>query len=74
MFAIPEMIDRIDQLDNATANMVRRAIEEVGTKKRRVSIPWDTGEVYAYPHSRGGISWGVNGGRDGFCIARGLEQ
>lgn len=29
-------------------------------------------QAYAYRHSAGGISWGVNAGAAGFCIARGV--
>jgi hypothetical protein len=51
---------------------VERAIEltrEHGDH-RSVNMP-DGSEAYAYPHARG-IAWGVNGGENGFNIARGV--
>jgi hypothetical protein len=32
------------------------------------------GEAYAYPHARGGTSWGFNAGDTGFCVARGVRD
>ena len=34
----------------------------------------DGGEAYAYPHPAGGVSWGVNSGETGHCIARGVVR
>lgn len=40
----------------------------------RGSVPVENGEAYAYPHPGGGIAWGVNGGAQGFNIARGVKK
>jgi hypothetical protein len=62
-----------DELDAETQAVVRRVVE-----KARINGTWDekfrTGDVYAYQHPGGGISWGVNGGEKGFNIARDIAK
>ena len=50
---------------------VEEAVNACRQKKSRQNMHTTTGDVYAYPHPGGGIAWGINGGTQGFCIARG---
>lgn len=62
------------ELDRYTRQRVVAAIGLARKRKQRVSLPHDVnGDVYAYPQGHGDIAWGVNGGPNGFCIARGIE-
>jgi hypothetical protein len=65
------MGDEFDVLDAETQAVVLRVVEKA-RKKETWSEPFRTGEVYAYRHPGGGVSWGVNGGDKGFNIARGI--
>lgn len=61
-----------NRLDGKTREEVLLVISDCkssGEMSRRYT---DKGDVYAYPHPQGGVSWGVNGS-DGFCIARGVR-
>lgn len=63
------------ELDRYTRQRVVAAIGLCRKRKQRVSLPHDVnGDVYAYPDQEPGKTcWGVNGGPNGFCIARGIE-
>lgn len=65
------MGDEFDELDAETQATVLRVVEKARAKETW-SEPFRTGDVYAYRHPGGGISWGVNGGAQGFNIARGI--
>jgi hypothetical protein len=60
-----------DELDAETQAVVRRVVELAREKETWREL-FRTGDVYAYRHPGGGISWGVNGGAQGFNIARGI--
>lgn len=67
------MVRRIEDLEPALAEEVNKAIFNAQEFKRRYStfpFPQDKTEVYAYPQGEN-TCWGVNGGVDGFCMARG---
>ncbi len=67
------MGDEFDELDAETQAAVRRVVD-----KARDEGTWRedfrAGDVYAYRHPGGGISWGVNGGHSGFNIARDIAR
>lgn len=63
-----------DELDADTKHIVRDLVEKTAADGDARSVPWNGGEVYSYRHPGGGISWGVNGGAKGFCIARGIAR
>lgn len=65
------MGEEFDLLDSETKDVVRRVIEKA-REHDTWSEPFRTGDVYAYRHAGGGISWGVNGGGSNFNIARGI--
>lgn len=48
------------RLDRATRTAVQAMIDAVRSSGQRNSQPWKDGEVYAYPHPRGGVAWGVD--------------
>ena len=60
-----------ETLDAETKAEVMMVVEITAEDHRARSIRWRNGDVYAHPHADG-ISWGVNGGEHGFCIARGI--
>ncbi len=61
-------------LNPSQQSAVRRVIDRVQSDpsagQRSEMLP-DGSEAYAYQGGQG-IHWGLNGGRDGFCIARGI--
>jgi len=67
-------LDEYESLDEETKTAVDVAIALVEAQGIVVRRPHRNGEVYAHPHPGGGVSWGVNGGEFGFCIARGVRK
>lgn len=67
------MGDEFDELDAETKAVVRRVVEKAGTNGTW-SESFRDGDVYAYKHAGGGIAWGVNGGANGFNIARDIAR
>lgn len=61
-------------LDAEAQAAVTEIVAEARAKGAFAAKPFRSGDVYAYPHPDGGIAWGLNGGRDGFCIARGIAK
>jgi hypothetical protein len=60
------------RLDEETKTAVRDVIVRAHAERSHVSAPFGSGDLYAYPQGAEGICWGINGGEDGFNIARGL--
>ena len=68
------MRDEYDDLDAETRRAVDKAIAEAKRTHGHYSVRHADGDVYAYPHPSGrGTSWGVNGGSNGFNVARGIR-
>ena len=63
-----------DALDDETKEAVRRLVNKVRRTGCPESEPFRVGDVYAYPHPRGAIAWGVNGAPHNFCIARDISK
>jgi hypothetical protein len=63
-----------DELDAETKVAVRSLVEKVRRTGYAESQRYRAGEIYAYPHGSGAISWGVNGAPHNFCIARGISK
>ena len=61
-----------DALDDETRAKVRQLIEKVRRTGLGEAEASRDGDIYAYPHPKGGIAWGVNGAPQGFNIARGV--
>ena len=64
--------DEWSRLDEETKTAARDVIARAHAEREHVSAPFGSGDLYAYPQGAEGICWGVNGGEDGFNIARGL--
>jgi hypothetical protein len=67
------MGDEFDELDAETQAVVRRVVEKARTEAAWREL-FRTGDVYAYKHASGNIAWGVNGGSQGFNIARDIAK
>lgn len=63
-----------DNLTHSQRLLVSKAIQNCRWLGCHTTATEGDGEAYAYPHPRGGISWGFNDGKTGFCIARGVVE
>jgi hypothetical protein len=69
-----ELDRELNRIDAATRAAVLQVIEEARAAGKMVRRPYgERGEIFSYPHPDGGMSWGVNGGADGWNIARGIK-
>jgi hypothetical protein len=69
------MTDEFTRLTPAQAASIKAVIAMVRKQSGRHSLNLaDGSEAYAYPHAGGGISWGLNGGAQGFNVARGVVE
>lgn len=66
------MGDEFETLDADAQAAVRSLVEKVIRTNFAESERFRLGDIYAYPHAGGGVSWGVNGAPHNFCIARGI--
>jgi hypothetical protein len=68
------MGDEFETLDAETQSAVTRLVEKVRRTSFAESERFRMGDIYAYPHAGGGVSWGVNGAPNNFCVARGISK
>jgi hypothetical protein len=60
-----------DKLEETEKRAMRLIASHVQKHGQHISVPYGSGDVYAYPRGEG-IAWGVNGSKAGFNSARGV--
>jgi hypothetical protein len=59
----------LEPLDKARVDAVIEDAKRVG---KMTNTHYGKVEYYAYPHASGGTAWGINGGKHGFNVKRGV--
>lgn len=61
-------------LDDLAKRVVRSLVRKTIDDNQARAEAFDNQDAYCYRHPGGGIAWGVNGGKFGFNIARGIYR